>query len=69
MVRGCLTQKTEVYEKDSGAQMFECFNVGRVKKSSGGGYDSAGGISRGGISWAMGMLLSIGLVGAVVGAV
>ncbi|KAF1939172.1 hypothetical protein EJ02DRAFT_514041 [Clathrospora elynae] len=70
LVQGCLAQKMEVYEKEQGAQMFECFNLKAGVRRTGGsaeGYASAGVRVRGGLGWGLRVLLGVGVVGTVLG--
>lgn len=70
IVRGCLAEKMEAYEK--GMSMFECFNVASVRKggnSEDGSYRSLGVSNGGGLGWAARVMISLGIVGAIVGVV
>ncbi|KAL6710743.1 hypothetical protein ACN47E_007800 [Coniothyrium glycines] len=70
MVQSCLTQNMEIYQKKEGVQAFECFNVDAVKKSGGrseGEYNSAGVRASGRVGWAMGIVLTLGIVGTAMG--
>ena len=53
--------------------MFECFNVGTVKKGAGGeasGYGNSGvRVRGGGVGWVMGVVLSLAFVGVAMGTV
>jgi hypothetical protein len=61
-VEGCLTNTLGEFEK--GELSFQCFNVGSVKK--GREYGSAAG--KGSVGWVGRVVLGLGVVGAVVGA-
>ncbi|KAF2036103.1 hypothetical protein EK21DRAFT_106209 [Setomelanomma holmii] len=69
-VSGCLTNTLGEY---ASAINFECFNVPNVKKDSGSGAggdesgygNAAGRIGGGRIGWAMGVVVGLSLVGAV----
>jgi hypothetical protein len=71
-VRTCLFNALGAY-KTSGP-MFECFNEESVKKNNGnaeaGAYNSAGvRMAEGGKGWKVGVVLILGFVGAIAGAV
>lgn len=65
MVRGCLAEKMKAYDENE--NMFQCFNTGSVKMTRG-GY-ATGAASKGGLGWSMGVLMGLGVVAAVVGAI
>jgi hypothetical protein len=59
-------------EYETSALMFECFNVGNVKKDNGAeasGYGNAAGSIKMERSWALGVIAGLTMVGMVVGSV
>ncbi|KAI8934782.1 hypothetical protein NX059_008469 [Plenodomus lindquistii] len=65
MVRSCLAEKMEAYQADE--SMFQCFNTGSQKMTRG-GY-ATGGAGKGGLGWTMSVLMGLGVVAAVAGAI
>jgi hypothetical protein len=69
-VQGCLTNTLGEYEK--GVPIFECFNVGLIKKGAegeGSEYGNSGvRASGGGVGWTMSVVLGLSIIGASIGA-
>ncbi|KAH8698092.1 hypothetical protein GQ44DRAFT_832288 [Phaeosphaeriaceae sp. PMI808] len=69
LVQGCLINTLGEYAK--GAPVFECFNVGNVKKDSGSsGYGNTGArVHARGMSWTACLVVGLGFFGAAMGTI